>query len=83
MCSLKAGRLLPVLLPHEKRRRERLETGTCPFALHGSAAVRMMSCQQVVERERKREEGHAREGSPASQGTWVEKRVQVPLVTPW
>ena len=82
MCSLRAARLLPALLPYEKRRRERLETGTCPFSLHGSAAVPIMSCQQVVDREQEREEGRAREQSPVSLATWLEKRVQVPLVTP-
>jgi len=74
--------VIPVFLPSGERRRERLETGTCPFSLHGSADLPIMSCQQVVEREWEREGGHAREGSPVLRGTWVEKRLQVLLVTP-
>lgn len=41
-----------------------------------------MNCQQVGERELERKEGSPRVGSSVSQGTWVEKRVQVPLITP-
>lgn len=65
--SLGAGRRLPEL-PNGKSRRESLETGTCPFSLQGSAVVPVMSCQQVVEREPEREEGHAREGNPCHRG---------------